>query len=117
MEQKKGKNVLFFTLGMVFLLLTACIEPSPLYGTWADNRGNRLSLFEDGTFNAKISSNNISKNYDGNYSILLNSMTLACTSDPLTVVTEWDLRGNMLYLDWPLEDGAVSSLTLYKISN
>jgi len=102
---------------MACLLWAACAEPSPLYGTWADNRGNMLSLFEDDTFNARINSNGITKNYDGNYSVLQNSMTLTCTSESLTVVTEWDLRGNKLYLDWPREDGSVASLTLFKISN
>jgi len=108
---------LFLALGMVVLLWTACLEPSPLYGSWSDNRGNMLSFFDDGTFNAKISSNGTSKNYEGNYTVLLNSLTLSCTNETMTIVTEWDLRGNMLYLDWPREDGTVASLTLYKISN
>jgi len=117
MRPKTRKKAAFFALGVACLLWTACIEPSPLYGIWADNRGNTLSLFEDDTFNARINSNGVTKNYDGNYSILQNSMTLTCTSEELTVVSEWDLRGNMLYLDWPREDGTVASLTLYKISN
>jgi hypothetical protein len=47
----------------------------------------------------------------------MNSLTLECTNADLTVVTEWDIRGNMLYLDWPGSDGTASRLTLYKISN
>jgi hypothetical protein len=48
---------------------------------------------------------------------LLNSMTLNCTNVDFRVVSEWDIRGNLLYLDWPLDDGNTSSLTLYKVSN
>jgi len=119
MKQYKGRKLFFLAFGVICLLWTAaaCVEPSPLYGTWADNRGNTISFFDDNTFNARINSNGITKNYDGNYSVLQNSMTLTCTSETLTVVTEWDLRGNMLYIDWPREDGNVASLTLYKISN
>jgi len=119
MKQKEGKKFFSLALGMICLLWTAiaCVEPSPLYGTWSDNRGNRLSFYDDNTFSAKIYSNGIDKDYEGNYSILLNSMTLVCTSETLTIVTEWDLRGNILYLDWPQADGSTSFLTLYKISN
>jgi len=119
MKRKNGKKFFSFALGVFCLLwtATACAEPSPLYGTWSDNRGNRLSFFEDNTFSAKIITNGIDIDYEGSYLILLNSMTLTCTNVTLTVVTEWDLRGNMLYLDWPRDDGTTASLTLYKISN
>lgn len=115
-----GKKQFFtaFAAGLIFLLFTACTEPSPLYGTWADNRGNTFSFFDDDTFNAKITSAvGIILNYEGNYSVLLNALTLNCTNVELRVVTEWDIRGNMLYLDWINEDGVPLSLTLYKISN
>jgi len=111
------KRCFILALGIFILLWTACTVASPLFGTWSDNRGNTLSFYEDNKFSAKINSNNVIKNYEGNYSVLLNSLTLTCTNETLTIVTEWDLRGNMLYLDWPLEDGSASSLTLYKISN
>jgi len=112
------KNCLFLAmLGLACLLWAACAEPIPLYGTWADNRGNKLSFFEDGKFNASIISSGTARNYEGNFSVLMNSLTLNCTSETLTIVSEWDIRGNMLYLDWPHDDGAVASITLYKISN
>lgn len=109
---------IFLAFGVVCLLYAACMEPSPLYGTWSDNRGNTFSFFEDGTFNAKVTfSNGITINYEGNYSVLQNAMTLNCSNVELQVVTEWDLRGNMLFLDWVNEDGITLSMTLYKISN
>jgi hypothetical protein len=105
---------------LVCLFCAACVEPAPLYGTWSDNRGNTFSFFEDGTFNSKIAAaGGIKNNYEGNYSVLLNALTLTCTSTDteLRVVTEWDIRGNMLYFDWVNEDGTPLSMTLYKVAN
>jgi hypothetical protein len=105
-------------LGVACLLCAACTEPVPLYGTWSDNRGNTFSFFEDGTFNAKVTvAGGVRNNYEGNYSVLLNALTLSCTNAELRVVTEWDIRGNMLYFDWINEDGVALSMTLYKVSN
>jgi hypothetical protein len=120
MRHVKKKTLFFHVLGIGLscLLFTACTEPSPLYGTWADNRGNTFSFFEDGAFSAKVTSaGGIKTNYEGNYSVLLNALTLNCTNVELRIVTEWDIRGNMLYLDWTNEDGVSLSLTLFKISN
>jgi len=106
-----------------FLLLASCqTEPGPLYGTWADNRGNTLSFFDDNTFSAKISNSSNSSgpssaNYSGNYSLLLNSLTMNCTEIDMRVVTEWDIRGNILYLNWVTPDGGTMPLTLFKVSN
>jgi len=101
-----------FCVGLACFLCAACTEPIPLYGTWSDNRGNTFSFFEDGTFNAKFSGDNVG----GNYSVLLNALTLS-TNNGQRIVTEWDIRGNMLYLDWTDEDGKPISMTLYKVSN
>jgi len=110
------KIILICTI-LICLSISACEEPSPLYGTWADNFGNTISFFDDGTFSVRINSANGVRNYEGNYSILMNSLTFVCTNETLTVVTEWDIRGNMLYLDWPQDNNTSSHLTLYKISN
>ena len=105
---------------IVLLLSASCeVEPGPLYGTWADNQGNTLSFFDDNTFNARIY-NTLSAstdNYSGNYSLLLNSLTMDCTELELRVVTEWDIRGNILYLNWVTSEGETVPLTLFKISN
>ena len=104
--------------GLACLLCAACTEPVPLYGTWSDNRDNTFSFYEDGTFSAKVTAPDGSKTvYEGNYSVLLNVLTLSCTSVELRVVTEWDIRGNLLYLDWVNEDKVSLSMTLYKIAN
>jgi hypothetical protein len=94
----------------------ACAEPGPLYGTWADNRGNTFSFFEDDTFNARIPSVS-SLPISGNYTLLLNSLTLDCKEPSMKVVTEWDIRGNILYLNWARPDGGTLALTLFKVSN
>jgi hypothetical protein len=109
------KTILLLALGTGLACLSVCTEPSPLYGTWSDNRGNTFSFFEDGTFNAKVRVNAGSNNYDGNYSVQLNALTLNCTNVELRVVTEWDIRGNMLFFYWTDEDGELRNMTLYKI--
>ena len=110
-------SLLIFPLFALFL--SCSVEPGPLYGTWADNKGNTLSFFDDNTFNAKItgSADSTSLNYSGNYSLLLNSLTMNCTEIELRIVTEWDIRGNILYLNWVTTDGDTVPLTLFKVSN
>jgi len=115
---KKMFAFLAYNAVLSCFLYTACTEPAPLYGTWSDNRGNTFSFFDNGTFNARVTAaGGINNNYEGNYSVLLNALTLSCTNVELRIVTEWDIRGNMLYLDWVNEDGATLSMTLYKVSN
>ena len=128
--------VFFPAFGAFWLFCVACTEPAPLYGTWSDNRGNTFSFYEDGTFNARVTAGGINTNYEGTFSVLLNALTLNCNytipgeadpNDPekevsdevitFRIVTEWDIRGNMLYLDWVNEEQVSVSMTLYKISN
>ena len=105
-----------FAAAAVFLV--SCREPSPLYGSWADNRGNTLSFFDDDTFSARIvRSGRPSENFNGNYSLLMNVLTLDCRNVELRIVTEWDIRGNILYLTWTSADGEAMQLSMYKISN
>jgi hypothetical protein len=113
------KMPVFLAFGLVCLLYAACVEPNPLYGTWSDNRKNSFSFYDDGTFNAKVAieGSSVSASYDGSFSVLLNTLTLSCTNVDLRVVTEWDIRGNLLYLDWVNEDRVSTSMTLYKVSN
>jgi hypothetical protein len=115
---KKMFAFLAFCTVLSCILYTSCTEPAPLYGTWSDNLGNTFSFFDNGTFNARVAATGgINTNYEGNYSVLLNALTLSCSNVELRIVTEWDIRGNMLYLDWGNEDGATLSMTLYKVSN
>ncbi|MDR1747529.1 MAG: hypothetical protein LBR47_00540 [Spirochaetaceae bacterium] len=99
------------------VLWCSCIEPSPLYGSWADNRGDKLSLFSDNTFSASMMDPVEGKlTYDGEYTVLLNSLVLSCSTGK-QIVSEWDIRGNMLYLNWTSEEGVLIPLTLYKTAN
>jgi len=117
MKRAIWKKVLFFPVFcVVFLLYAACSQPIPLYGTWSDNLGNTFSFFEDGTFNAKGFIDGLPFNSEGSYSVLLNALTLS-TNDGTRIVTEWDIRGNMLYLEWVNEFRVAIYMTLYKISN
>ena len=108
------KNFTFIITVMVFsLFLASCAPPSPLYGTWADNRGNTISFLSDDKFIARISSTN----YEGMVTVLLNVLTLDMPAIPLRIVTEWDIRGNILYLDWSPPGSQTVRLSLYKTSN
>ncbi|MDR2259211.1 MAG: hypothetical protein LBE14_08710 [Treponema sp.] len=106
--------------GCILCVFLSCAEPVPLYGRWADNRGDTISFFDDKTFVATIvyPQDKAKLTYEGSWSILLNSLTLngASGDTQVQIVTEWDIRGNMLYLDWT-DDERVIPLTLYKISN
>ena len=99
------------------LFLASCVEPSPFYGTWADNRGNTFSFFNDNTFSARVIRAGMTEDFNGNFTLLMNVLTLDCTNVQLRVVTEWDIRGNIMYLDWISAENEAVSLTLYKISN
>jgi hypothetical protein len=114
---KRIKFERFLILGLGCLFFAACAEPSPLYGTWADNKGNTVSFFDDNTFSAKVAGSGGPTNYSGNYTLLLNSLTMDCSEMGLRIVTEWDIRGNILYIGWTTADGEALSLTLFKISN
>jgi len=104
---------------MAAFVLVSCIEPSPLYGSWADNKGNSFSFFDDGAFIARITRiGRTPEDVEGNYTVLMNTLTLNCTNfDPRRIVTEWDIRGNILYLNWTTADGESMYLSLYKTSN
>lgn len=108
MKIKRILPVLIFTA-----LIAGCAAPSPLYGTWTDNKGNQITFIADNTYTAKIvDSVGVSKMYNGGYNVLLNALSFV--TETTTVVTEWDIRGNMLYLTWVTADGDVINLTLYK---
>ncbi len=112
------KKNLFFIIIYTFILcfFDSCYEPSPLYGSWADNNGSKISFSSDGTFTASIVDIELhtSTTYSGEYQVLMN--TLVFKTDTSTRVTEWDIRGNMLYFTWTQETEQFA-MTLYKIAN
>jgi hypothetical protein len=115
------KKKFFSIILIIFFLFISCYTPSPFYGSWADNNGSKISFSNDGSLTAIIVDNETgySSNISGKYEVLLNSLIFYIIRDEDqtdTVVTEWDIRGNMMYLTW--NSGIVSQfMTLYKISN
>lgn len=114
-----------FTLLLSFIV-TSCYEPSPLYGTWADNDGNKITFINDGTFNAYVLDSAGDKvNYSGDYTVIDNVLVFNYTSSKFdgsfSTNTEWDIRGSMLYLSWTYTDATLGvkqtvNLTLYHIA-
>lgn len=97
-------------------VLLGCTTPNPFIGTWSDNIGNTITFGVENDFNASIlNSAEESINYTGTYTIIYNSLFLQ--TDKLEIVTEWDIRGAMLYLEWTDSDKFSQKLTLYKTKN
>ena len=70
----KKIRVLFYILTAMFF--AGCYDPSPLYGTWADNMGDKITFISGGGFVCKIkNSNDEYITYNGDYSVLDNSIT------------------------------------------
>lgn len=112
MKSNKKLIISLLTLITIFTL-SSCYTPSPLYGTWNDNLGNKITFISDGTFMAKIlDSNKITVSYEGEYTIIDNALIFNTSSGDI-INTEWDLRGSMLYLTWTTKDKQIISLTLY----
>lgn len=100
----------------LILILMSCYVPSPLYGTWADNDGNKMSFMDDGTFVAMIKDSNtgLKKTHEGDYTVIDNTISFK-TSTGLVVNSEWDIRGAMLYITWT-ESKITYNLSLYHVS-
>ena len=113
---KKNLNVIMLAL-FVIVLFVSCSEPSPLYGTWADNKGNTIILQADGTYSAKmVNTLGETVRSEGAYNAIGNALTFT-TSEGMVLVTEWDIRISMLYLSWLDSENETMFLTLYKIAN
>lgn len=111
------KNTVYVTLFFSLLFLSSCAHPSPLTGTWADNKGNKITLLPDNTYNAKIKNEyGEIRDYSGSYTVLLNAISFI-SKDGYQMVSEWDIRGSMLYIVWPDSNGKPLQLTLYKTKN
>jgi len=94
------------------LLLSSCYTPSPLYGTWTDNTGDKLVFMQDGTFSASVvNSENASIKYDGTWTCI-DQIIVFNISGGKTMNSEWDVRGALLYLNWT-ENNKIKNLTLY----
>lgn len=125
MEQKFSR--MFFSLCMLFVVcvLFSCFTPSPLYGTWSDNLGNKITFSDDMSYTAVIATDrdidedgNVLKNkteiFSGSFTVAENVLSLS--TEYGLVVTEWDIRGSILYLDWTMSQGygeTIKNLRLY----
>ncbi len=98
-------------------VLSSCYEPSPLYGTWADNLGDSITFIDGGGFVARIKTNDETITYQGDYTVIDNiiSFSYMVENEFRTITSEWDIRGSIMYLDWPI-DGEPQRLTLYHTS-
>ncbi|MBQ2081560.1 MAG: hypothetical protein II461_07345, partial [Treponema sp.] len=97
-------------------IMSSCYAPSPLYGTWSDSYGSKISFMADGTFNATTTINNNVELCDGTYAVLKNILVFTRSSGTV-METEWDIRGNLMYLNWVDEYGNSKLLELMKISD
>lgn len=116
---KKIQNIVLFAIFAVCILSISCTPPSPLYGTWADNTGSQIVIQNDGTFTAKLFAHVTDTEttlYEGTYAVQLNALTFTVTEPEKRVVTEWDIRGNILYLYWTDDDGSTRLVELYRIA-
>jgi len=111
-KKKIAAGLVLFLL--LLLGLSSCYLPSPLYGTWSDNDGNKIQFIDDGSFSATIKdSDNKLISYSGEWTVVDNVLIFSIKGDSTyTRNTEWDIRGAMLYLTWTANN-TTKMLTLY----
>ena len=101
-----------FTAAFCAVFCASCYQPSPLYGAWSDNAGNKITFSDDGSFSASIKdSNGDVQNYSGDFTVVENIISFSKEDGSLN--SEWDLRGGILYLTWFDAYGSPIKLTLY----
>lgn len=116
MKNKKITALFAAFFAGLLLFLSSCYTPSPVYGTWADNAGSKITFIDDGTYTAVIvNSSGVKTNYEGSWEVLENVLVFTKNSGG-SINTEWDIRGSLLYLDWTDDEGSLQSLTLYHVS-
>lgn len=111
-ERKIPAMIFALAFALAFLIF-GCYTPSPLYGTWVDNSGNTIRFQSDYTFSAKMKTSSGSEASQGTYSLHNNVITFDVENPSYTVVSEWDIRGSILYLTWKSSSDETLSLTLY----
>ena len=100
----------------VSVSVSSCYEPSPLYGTWADYTGDSITFMVDKTYNSLVTINGVNQSQSGSYDVLMNILVFTDAETSSVMETEWDIRGNILYLTWTV-GSTNKQLTLYKIAN
>ncbi len=113
--EMKNKTIALWAVITACMVMASCYVPSPLYGNWADNEGNKISFISGGTFVATVKNAVDQKvTYEGSY-VVIDNVIVFSTNDGITINTEWDIRGSMLYLTWTAE-GVTKKLVLYHVS-
>ncbi|MGL4982047.1 MAG: hypothetical protein ACRC4W_04250, partial [Treponemataceae bacterium] len=98
----------------------SCAEPSPLVGKWSDNY-DFLTLMPDMgfTFSIKDKASGEITRLEGTYAVSNNVLVFSLV-EGYTILSEWDIRGSMLYLYWPNPNDNVNpikEIILYKIGS
>lgn len=120
MKMKTNKHISAGIFALLLALIvgvsvSSCYTPSPLYGTWADYTGDSITFMTDMSYTSRVTVNGVTQSQTGTYDVLMN--ILVFTDDTGAIMeTEWDIRGNILYLTWTV-GSTNKQLTLYKIAN
>lgn len=121
------KKNIFIGLVLVGILvfLASCYTPSPLYGTWQDNTGSKITFVSDGTYSSTIpiydKADSPTDTASGEWQVNDNVLVLSRKSGG-SFVTEWEIRGSILYfMNFSVygSDGTMyekQNMTLYRIS-
>jgi len=108
----KKKYLIIAVLMAALLSLSSCYAPSPLYGTWMDNNGTTLKLMNTMDYSMKyVNSQGLKADEQGTWAVQDNVINFTTSSG--VVVSEWDLRGAILYLTWKDNTGTTINMQLY----
>lgn len=113
---KKNISGILVIIAALFIttFFTSCYTPSPLYGTWSDNEGNKINFMPDGSFSSIIlDSENNSVSYEGKWTCIDNVLIFNISADiNYSRNTEWSLSGAILKITWTSNNNT-KNLILY----
>ena len=90
------KKILCLSFSAILLTLVAgCYVPSPLYGKWQSGSGDTITFIQGGEYIAKIGDTQ----YDGSW-VVNDNVIVISKSDGSSFVSEWNIRGSILRLNW-----------------
>ena len=83
-------------VGLFLALVVSCYTPSPVYGTWADNSGSKITFIDDGSYTATIvNTAGVKTQYEGSWTVMENVLIFTKKSGA-SINTEWDIRGSLI---------------------
>ncbi len=117
----KKLSIFNASLFLLFLLFS-CDSQNPLYGRWSDNYGNTIMFNDEGNYKFVVTDGDEETSSTGKFIVDLNTIILTddTNTDAAPILSEWDVRGNVLYLDYYTEESGVKtlhSLALYRTGN